>query len=252
MKIISSRNNPDIQFVTSLHKEKNRTLHKLYIAEGMRTCTTLIEAGAVLKQLYVTEPLRYQTQCLVDDMHITLVTDSVMEKISATQTPSGMLGLFCMPPELSLDRLTSGLVLANIADPGNMGTLIRSCAAMGCSSVVIIDGTCPWSPKVVQASAGAIEKVKIAQTSWDMLVKNKGNYKLCAMVVKEGKTAAQIDFTNTLLVIGNEAHGIPHEWLDDCDEMFTIPMPGNMESLNAAVAGSIGLYLAFVQNRLNS
>ncbi len=163
------------------------------------------------------EALLSDAQKLVDDKYITIVTEPVMEKISTTKTPSGLLGLFSMPSELSLDQLTSGLVLVQISDPGNMGTLIRSCAAMGCSTVVIIDGTDPWSPKVVQSSAGAIGKVHIVQTSWDMLVAHKGNYKLCAMVVKDGKAPEQIDFTNTLLVIGNEAHGISREWLKDCD-----------------------------------
>ena len=65
---------------------------------------------------------------------------------------------------------TSGLVLAQISDPGNMGTLIRSGAAMGCSTVVIVEGTDPWGPKAVQASGGAIGKVHIIQTDWHELV----------------------------------------------------------------------------------
>jgi TrmH family RNA methyltransferase len=246
MKTIVSRTNPDIQFVVSLHKEKNRTLHKMYLAEGLRTCKTLIHAHAKLKQVYVTEALLLEAQLLLDNKYITLVTEPVMEKISTTKTPSGMLGIFSMPAQVSFDQITAGLVLTQISDPGNMGTLIRSCAAMGCSTVVVIDGTDPWSPKVVQASAGTIAQVNILQTSWHELVNNKSAYKLCALVVKDGKKPDQIDFDKTLLVVGNEAHGIPDAWLKDCDEQMTIAMPGNVESLNAAVAGSIALYLAFV------
>ncbi len=249
MKTIISRTNDDIQFISTLHKEKNRLIHQLYIAEGIRTCKTLIDAGNVTKRVYVLEALLPEAQKLVDEQFITVVTEPVMEKISATKTPSGLLGVFRMPPEPTLENVTSGLVLAQISDPGNMGTLIRSCAAMGCSTVVIIDGTDPWSPKVVQSSAGAVGKVQIVQTTWEMLVEHKGNYKLCAMVVANGSTPEHINFSNTLLVVGNEAHGIPDKWVRDCDAEVTIPMPGDVESLNVAVAGSIGLYLAFVQKR---
>jgi len=249
MKTIISRSNPDIQFISSLHKEKNRTIHQLYIAEGIRTCKTLIDAGNITKRVYVLETLVPEVKKFVDEQYITVVTEPVMEKISATKTPSGLLAVFRMQPQPTLDEVTSGLVLVQISDPGNMGTLIRSCAAMGCTTVVVVEGTDPWSPKVVQSSAGAVGKVRIVQSSWDMLLEHKGNYKLCAMVVKDGKTPDQIDFSNTLLVVGNEAHGISSEWLKTCDETLTIPMPGDMESLNAAVAGSIGLYLAFVRKR---
>ncbi len=249
MKTIQSRSNPDVQFIALLHDKKNRMRSELYIAEGTRVCATLIQAGNVPKQLYVTEALLPEAQKLVSDTHITVVTGLVMEKISASKTPSGLLGLFPIPSNVSLDNATSGLVLAQISDPGNMGTLIRSCSAMGCSTVVIIEGTDPWSPKAVQASGGAIGKVAIIQTDWHELIKAKGNLKLCAMVVKDGKAPEQIDFTKTLLVVGSEAHGIPDEWVNDCDSTVTIPMPGEMESLNAAIAGSIGLYLAFVERR---
>lgn len=250
MKTILSRSNPDIQFVSLLHDKKNRVRSGFYIAEGTRVCATLIQAGNVPKQLYVTEALLPEAQKLVSDTYITVVAGLVMEKISASKTPSGMLGVFAIPAQASFDDVTSGLVLAQISDPGNMGTLIRSSVAMGCSTVVIVEGTDPWSPKAVQASGGAIGKVQIIQADWNELIKAKGNLKLCAMVVKGGKSPEEIDFSNTLLVVGSEAHGIPDEWVNACDSTVTIPMLGDMESLNAAIAGSIALYLAFVQRRV--
>jgi TrmH family RNA methyltransferase len=128
-----------------------------------------------------------------------------------------------------------------------MGTLIRSAIAMGIKSVVIVEGTDPWSPKVIQASAGTIIQANVFQIGWDQLIKNKKNLKLCALVVKGGKKPNQIDFKDILLVVGNEANGIPDNWLSKCEEKMTLPMPGNTESLNAAIAGSIALYLAFAK-----
>jgi len=80
--------------------------------------------------------------------------------------------------------------------------------------------------------------------SWDMLLKNKGTVKLIAMVVAGGKKPNEMYFDNFLLVIGSEAHGISEKQIKDCDEKLTIAMPGKAESLNAAVAGSIAMYLA--------
>ena len=73
---------------------------------------------------------------------------------------------------------------------------------------------------------------------------NKKDLKLIALVVKDGTPPDTINFENSLLVIGSEAHGIPTQWAEQCEEKLTLPMPGNTESLNAAVAGSIAIYLA--------
>jgi TrmH family RNA methyltransferase len=102
---------------------------------------------------------------------------------------------------------------------------------------------------VIQASAGTIASVKLFQLSWQELVKtaHEKNLSLCALVVSGGKPPSAINFSNSLLVIGNEAHGLSASMQHDCDQLMTIPMPGGTESLNAAVAGSIVLYLAYQQ-----
>ena len=169
-----------------------------------------------------------------------------MEKISTTKTPSGYLAVFTIPkqPQPTVER---GIVLANITDPGNMGTLMRSAAAMNIKTVVVVDGVDPWSPKVVQASAGSVGTLTIYQCSWQELLKHKQEKKLCALVVKNGKAPQEHELNDVFLVIGNEAHGIPSDWLNDCELKCTLPMPGKTESLNAAVAGSIALYLMATQ-----
>ncbi len=245
MKTISSRTNPAIKHAASLHNKKYRAKHQQFIAEGLRSVSTLIHSNNLPEALYVTENRVSDAQKLVDEYRIYLVEDHVMEKISSTSTPSGIVGVFPIPPEPSPDTLGAGIVLAQISDPGNMGTLIRTAAALNTQSIVIIQGTDPWSPKVVQASAGTIGIVSIFQWSWDKLQTHKGKNKLCALTIAGGKKPAEIDFKHTLLVVGSEAHGIPEERVANCDEKLTLPMPGGAESLNAAVAGSIALYLAY-------
>lgn len=247
MRSITSRQNNEIREVCELHEAKGRKEQKKFIAEGLRACSTLIENGHKPLQLYVTQANVKPAQKFLTNHFITLVQDHVMEKLSALVSPSGMVGVFEMPKQPSLSELTSGLVMVKISDPGNMGTLIRSCAAFGIKSIVTIEGTDIWSTKVVQASAGTIGQVNIFDVTWKDLIRYKKDLKLCAMVVDGGKKPADLDLENTLLVVGNEAYGIPAEMLQECDARMTLPMPGHIESLNAAIAGSIGLYLVFVK-----
>ncbi len=249
MKHITSPDNPQVKLINELKFSKGRTKHQLFIAEGLRTCMTFLKAHYVLYQLYLTqEAYQHNKSFLAEHEHyITIVSHELMKKLSTAHTPSGILGVFHIPLSPSPEALGSGLVLAQVSDPGNMGTLIRTAAACGSLSVVIVDGCDPWSPKVVQASAGSHAFVKIFTFSWEELVAHKHNLKLCALVVSGGKSPKELTFENTLLVVGSEAHGIPHQWLAQCDEFLTLPMQGATESLNAAIAGSIALYYAFVK-----
>ena len=115
---------------------------------------------------------------------------------------------------------------------------------------MIIEGVDPYSPKVVQASTGTIGMISLFQWSWQELLKNKGNLSLIALAVSGGKSPSEVTADNTLLVIGSEAHGIPKEWIEKCDDTLTLPMPGATESLNAAVAGSIALYVLNMKNSI--
>lgn len=180
---------------------------------------------------------------------MTLVTEPVMNKMSPSVTPSGILGVFEIPKNPPLTSLSDGIVLAHIADPGNMGTLIRTAAAMNVSSVVIVDGVDPYSPKVIQASAGCLALVNLFCIDWKTLVHGakQAQLTLVALVVTGGQNPEKISLKKSLLVVGSEAYGIPGEWLKDCNQAMTLPMPGKTESLNAAIAGSIALYLAYTK-----
>lgn len=242
MKTITSRANPEIKQVASLHTKKGRTTHNEFIAQGLRTCQTLIQNDYKIIQLYVTEQQIQAAQTITDQ--ITIVVDAVMEKISTAKTTSGIIGVFALPEQLPLANLTSGLVLTNITNPGNMGTLIRSAAAFGYKTVVVVDGADVWSPKVIQATAGTISLLNVFCMSWQTLITNTNNIELCALVVAGGTTPDRLDKNKKrLLVVGNEARGISDNQIANCTEKLTIPMQGKTESLNAAVAGSIGIYL---------
>lgn len=241
MKNISSVQNPLIKTICKLQTAQGRKQAKQFVVEGHRTVQTFIEHGYKPVYLFVTEKNK-ATLSKMDAIETFLVSDLVMNKISSAVNPSGILCIFAMPKNPEPAQLGSGLVLANITDPGNMGTLIRSAAAFGAQSVVIIDGCDVFSPKVLQATAGALPLIKLFIWNWQELLQNKKNLELCALVVTDGTNPEKIT-KNSLLVVGNEAHGLPAEWANSCDQKITLPMTGNTESLNAGVAGSIALYL---------
>lgn len=242
MKTIVSRQNPEIKAVDKLKNAKDRAEQGRFIAEGLRTIETLMTKYKPI-QVYATESY-YATHAMpISQDRLTLVPDSVMEKISTTSTPAGILAVFALPKNPT-KPLSSGLVLARITNPGNMGTLIRSAAAMGKKTVIVVEGTDIWSPKVVQATAGALALVDVYELSWQELLAQKSNVPLCALIVQGGVTPEQLKLQNALIVVGNEAEGLPQEWVSTCDLKCTLNMPGNTESLNAAIAGSIVLYLA--------
>jgi len=244
MKTIHSLTNPLVKEVVKLHVTKYRTQLRKFIAEGTRTCSALIQYGHKSLTLFSTEAMLAAATQLAEPKTIFVVSDAVMQKMSPSSSPSGILGIFAIPSLPAPTKLEPGLVLARVADPGNMGTLIRSAVSMGKKTVVTIEGTDPWGPKAVHASAGAIGTANIVDLSWQELVETSNRPPLCALVVEGGKQPSELALANMLLVVGSEAHGIPAEWLASCQERMTLPMPGSAESLNAAVAGSIALYLA--------
>lgn len=250
IKTITSRQNEIIKTICSLHSKKGRDRENQFIAQGTNACQALLQAHVPLIQLYATEELRHDAQMLLNGDSeknidkLTLVGSHIMEKISPTKNENGIIGVFKKPKNLARELLHgAGLVLARVSDPGNVGTLIRTCAAMNIKNVFLIEGCDPWSSKVVQATAGTIGNVAIAQVTWEELLELKNNRALCALVPTDGALPESIKNKEHLLVVGNEATGIPTQWLATCDEKITIKMPGNIESLNAAVAGSIAIYL---------
>lgn len=242
MKIITALTNPSIKKIVTLHTKEGRDTHQLCIVEGERAVATFLASSLELETLYITEEHVPNTV----SVKTVIVSAQVMKKISMASTPSGIVGIFKipLPPTRPLER---GIVLAQIQDPGNMGTLIRTAVALNTPTVVVVEGADPWSPKVIQASAGTIAHARLYTLSWQELLKKKGKCSLVALTVRDGTQLEQLDTTQSLLVVGNEANGLPITWQNSCDAKATLPMPGNTESLNVAVAGSIALYIAYTK-----
>jgi len=247
MKEIISLTNTEIKHLVSLHEVQARKKFRETIIEGMRAVATAYKAGMLFECIYVTKKLAIFAQENFPEVPRVLVTDKIMDKISTAVTPSGLLARVKIPAQPTT-KLSSGIVLAEIGDPGNMGTLIRTAAACNIKTVVVISGTDPWSPKVIQASAGTIALVSIFQFTWKELLQAKHSLKLYGLVVQGGKAPSLLSSQSALLVVGSEAHGLPAIWQQECEELISLSMPGGTESLNAAIAGSIALYMLTQRN----
>jgi TrmH family RNA methyltransferase len=172
-----------------------------------------------------------------------------------TSHPQGIAAL-AEVPHFEIDDLFRGnplLVLAaGIQDPGNLGTLVRSGEAFGATGIIRLPGTVDlWNSKTLRASAGSAFRLPVLAMSAEeafALLKRRG-VRMCATVPRGGGAGGEILRGPCALLIGNEGAGVPSDWMAQADEHITIPCPGEAESLNAAVAGSILLYEAAKQRK---
>jgi TrmH family RNA methyltransferase len=182
----------------------------------------------------------------------------VLERVADAATPQPVLASIRIPVT-SLDAIdVAGLVLVlhDVRDPGNAGTLIRSADAAGATGVVFTGHSVdPFNPKTLRATAGSIFHVPVAVAELDEALSDferRGAVTL-ATVVHGGVDHRRVDFTKpTAVVIGNEAEGLDAEVISRCGGAITIEMSGRSESLNAGVAGSLVAFEAMWQRRSTS
>ncbi|MDP3788125.1 MAG: RNA methyltransferase [Candidatus Chromulinivorax sp.] len=263
MNYISSVSNEQVKHVVSLQDKWYRHEHGQFVVEGTRACSQLLEKYEPVV-IYMTESYYADfskvcldattgaaaNKCIIQqyDHLITGVSQHVMDKMCTTKNPSGICAIFKIPTPLPLPQQGPGIVLIDVNDPGNLGTLIRTAAAMNIKEIILVGGVDPYNSKVIQSTAGCMTCVNIYQTTFEKLMEQT-QLQLCALVVKHGTTPDKISLKNKFLVVGNEAHGLSPQHIQACQDKMTIPMPGHAESLNAAIAGAIGLYLMSLSNQ---
>lgn len=237
--MLSSPDNPLVKALRRCHDPRHRRGEGLVLVEGLRLIGDCLAAGWRPRHLLVREGEALPPGWPEAER----VSARVAERLSQAASASGYLAAFPEPVPPPLDPAAGGLVLAGIGDPGNLGTLLRSAAAFGVRQVVLAGGTDPWSHKAVQASTGALTRLHLHAAAEAPAPGPLAGARLCALVVAGGLPPHRLPAAPRWLVVGSEAHGIPAPWRAACAEACTLPMPGGTESLNAAVAGSIALYL---------
>jgi len=165
------------------------------------------------------------------------IEPALLAEVSALGHPARVLGVFRRDDLPSGPLPDTGLALWRVADPGNVGTLVRSADALGPAFVALSDGSAdPAGPKAVRASMGAIFRVPV-------IAYEDAPGRRVALVAHGGKPLESVDLSGpTTFVLGAEREGLPEEELARCDEQATVPLAAQAESLNVATAGAIALY----------
>ena len=254
LDVISSRANARVKQLRAAFQGHARLSGGMVAIEGDHLLEEALRSGMVLKSVFVSER-RAVPKIVPRGVEVLRLTDEVFESVVETQSPQGVAALL-VPPVRTLADLFEGagaaliLIAAGVQDPGNLGTLVRSAEAFGAGGVLTTQGTVSaWNQKALRASVGSVFRVPVVAVTAAEIAELKGRgVRLIAAVGVEDSgvvAAREMDFTAACAVmIGNEGSGLAAEWMEMCDARVTIPCPGPVESLNAAVAGSLLLYEA--------
>jgi RNA methyltransferase, TrmH family len=231
---ITSAANTRVKLVRKLDSRRQREKLGLFVCEG----EDLVEAALDAELEPVEALVDAERPVLVDRLpDAEPVTPELMARLSRLAHPAKVVAVF---RRADLPRRADepvGLALWRVADPGNVGTLVRAADALGPAFVALSAGSAdPAGPKALRASAGAVFRVPL--TAFDDAPRPR-----VALVPRGGVPLTEVDLPGELtFVLGAERDGLPEEVLAGCDAAATIPLAGRAESLNVAVAGAIALY----------
>jgi TrmH family RNA methyltransferase len=259
---VTSAANPSVKRLKSLSEKKARRLEGLFLAEGLRICTEALEAGHTPALLAVTpqaeaHPLgaRLIAASLNARAQVMRVTPIIMSRITGKDNAQGVAAAYPLP-DTSLSRLdiaSAPLWLAGetIRDPGNIGTMLRTCDATGAGGLILLDTSAdPFSIEAVRASMGAVFSRQIAQTTGPAFFDFARSHGEIIGAALEGRT---IDYRAhhfqppSFLLMGNEQAGLPLSYAAQCTTLVKLPMHGTADSLNVAVCAGVLLYHALDQ-----
>ena len=253
MITLTSKDNTHIKNTVKLKKSaKFRRQSGMFIAEGLRVCVDAMQSGASIDTLFVTEAAVQKNEQAVQDLcacagRAFVLSPELFDYISDTQTPQGVLCVIkTLDKSAHFDTIKNGgkfLVLDNIQDPNNLGTILRSAEAFGVSGIIMSADCCDvYNPKVVRGSMGAVFRMAFLSVEdlplW--LSEHPQLHTYAAVLDSDAQKLTEISFDEPCaVVIGNEGNGIRLQTVKACQHKITIPMNGKAESLNASVAAAI-------------
>jgi len=240
MTPITSPQNPVIKQLRSLVDKKARREHGLFLAEGLAMLERAAELGWSPGVLVATKPVS-----IWDDVRPLVVSEKLMATLSGQNNPQDVIAAF--KPRFQPHPTKTGvwLVLEEIRDPGNLGTIIRTAEAAGVEGIILAGECCdPWGPDCVRASTGSIFAVPLVRMTREALISFMGAF--------PGETVgtamvAKTDFRRPygaplMLVLGSESRGLSQDISKACKTLVRIPMKPGVESLNLAIATALILY----------
>jgi TrmH family RNA methyltransferase len=258
LKRITSRDNP---FYKSLHRisssARERRAAGQTLLDGAHLLRAYLDAGGTPQHLLLNEQATQNAEILAllntcADVPQTQLDDALFAQLSELKTPNGLLALIEIPPiEIEAAHSHFALLLEDIQDPGNLGSILRSAAAAGCDAVYLSQGCADaWSPRVLRAGMGGHFVLSISESADLLQVAAKFAGKILAASLQAHQSLYDCNLRGKLaFAIGNEGAGLSPALQEAAQQHFIIPMPGKIESLNAAAATAVCLFEAVRQRK---
>ena len=240
--IITSRDNQTIKEIIKLKDKKYRD--KSFIVEGIKQVEEAIKENASIEKIVLSEDFigkeKYQEFELVE------VSNKLFNEITDTITPQGILAVVSKKENEEIDYSKDFiLVLDNIQDPGNLGTIIRTADSCDLGQIVVSKDTVDsYSPKVIRSTMGSSFRINVIEKDLEEAIEEikAHGYKVIVTSLQTDKSIYDIDYSKTAIIIGNEANGVRENIVNKSDLKVKIPMLGKTESLNASIAAGIMMY----------
>ena len=256
--MISSSHNPKLKLIRALQgRAKERRETGAFLAEGVRLVEEAVNSNWSMRFVLFDETLNGRGRSQVESLRsrgvdVEEVSTSLMKSLSEIESPQGILAVLELTQLPITNSPTFILIPDQIRDPGNLGTLLRTAAAAGVQAVLLPpETTDAFAPKVLRAGMGAHFHLPIHSMTWDEIKRfcESANQRVY-LADMDGQSCWEMDLRQPLaLIIGNEAGGASESARKLANQKIGIPMNGNIESLNAGVAGSVLMFEVVRQRR---
>ncbi|RKL66672.1 RNA methyltransferase [Salipaludibacillus neizhouensis] len=246
MEKIESLQNPKIKAWKKLHTKKERDKSGLFLIEGKHLIEEALKSQLVINQLIIQEGLDIPKEWNVTQLNQLVVTARVMKELCETETPQGVAAICEQPENINL-LLDEGryLFIDGVQDPGNLGAMIRTADAAGMSGVVLGHGTTDlFNGKVIRSTQGSLFHLPVQKMDLEEAIElcKENDIPVFGTSLKGSTYTAIEPQKNFALVVGNEGNGVQSELLNLADQNLYIPIFGEAESLNVAIATGILVY----------
>lgn len=244
--MITSRQNDQVKAWIKLNRKKEREKTGLFIVEGFHLVEEAIKSKLTIKELIIAEKIENNLPSYVNNYQHTIVADEISEDIADTETTQGIFAIVQMPSKKEMTH-SKVLLLDEVQDPGNVGTMIRSADAAGFTQVICGKGTVdPYNPKVLRSGQGSHFHldIQLADLNEAILELQKQGITVYGTDLSKDsidyKTESSQD--KLAIMVGNEGNGVKKHLLELVDRTLHIPIKGLAESLNVAIAASILMF----------
>ncbi|WP_347299279.1 TrmH family RNA methyltransferase [Clostridium perfringens] len=246
---IESKNNNLFKEIKKLKEKKHRIKSNKYLIEGLRFVEEAIKSKVSIDSIIFTESFKEKNPDLFlkinENIKLIQMNEALLKQLCSTENPQGIVGVINMQnKELKNGELV--VLVDKVQDPGNMGTIIRTAHAAGAAGIVMTKGTVDiYNDKTLRSTMGSIFYIPIVEDDSLDFVKSlkKEGYKLVVSSLQGKNNFFEENLQGKVMIaVGNEGNGVSDEVYDIADIKVKIPMPGEAESLNVAVATSIMIY----------